>query len=190
MAALWRKLGIWSSIVAIHFFLIKIFLGNDASLHLRHHLPASDAVLILRFIPAAIEKKAQIVDFVDVSYEPPPNFLTVLPDEKVENSVSPEISFYSSKELDRRALPFSAPNPEVLKEISIVGGIGVTLRVRVYINAEGKIVKVLPLNPDDDLKLLSKVTEMMMQTAFTPAMRGGFYVASFQDLEFNISEVN
>ena len=104
---------------------------------------------------------------------------------KAVESVSGTV-FYGPKEIDKRALPLTEPDVKLLN--GIPNNTGLPIRVRLYIDQYGVVSNVQPLqNHPDDASIVEKIIIMLEKTAFIPAMRSGKGVASYQDLEFNIT---
>ncbi|MDB5769096.1 MAG: hypothetical protein JWQ61_3910 [Collimonas fungivorans] len=92
--------------------------------------------------------------------------------------------YYGPQEVDKGALPYSAPDPDLLAGVAASG---VPIRVRLYIDASGKVTAVEKLQAlADDLQALERIEAMLRSTSFMPARLAGADVNSYQDLEFHI----
>ncbi|PFH10034.1 hypothetical protein BCF11_2439 [Collimonas sp. PA-H2] len=92
--------------------------------------------------------------------------------------------FYGPQEVDKGALPYSAPDPDLLTG-AVVSGL--PIRVRLYIDASGMVAGVEQLQAlADDQPALERIERMLRGTAFMPARLAGTDVNSYQDLEFRI----
>jgi hypothetical protein len=92
--------------------------------------------------------------------------------------------FYGPQQVDRGALPYSAPDPDLLTGVVASG---LPIRVRLYIDASGAVVGVEKLQAlADDQPALEQIDKMLRGTAFMPARLAGVDVNSYQDLEFHI----
>lgn len=99
-------------------------------------------------------------------------------------SVPPAPVFYGPQEVDKGALPYSAPDPDLLAGVAASG---VPIRVRLYIDASGKVSAVEKLQAlADDQQALERIEAMLRSTSFMPARLKGADVNSYQDLEFHI----
>jgi hypothetical protein len=92
--------------------------------------------------------------------------------------------YYGPQEVDKGALPYSAPDPDFLAGIAVSG---VPIRVRLYIDASGMVTAIDKLQAlDDDQQALERIEAMLRHTSFIPARLAGTDVNSYQDLEFHI----
>jgi hypothetical protein len=92
--------------------------------------------------------------------------------------------FYGPQEVDKGALPYSAPDPDLLAGVAVSG---VPIRVRLYIDASGTVTGIDKLQAlADDRRALERIETMLRATSFTPARLAGVDVNSYQDLEFHI----
>ncbi len=102
-------------------------------------------------------------------------------EEKIE--ADPLSNFLSSTQIQRRALPISNI------DISMVQGVfisGLPIKLRLYINASGKVIKIKTLDyAAADTALKNKLTELLYQLTFLPAKKDGADVDSYQDVAFN-----
>ncbi|NKI69349.1 hypothetical protein GN109_07965 [Collimonas pratensis] len=93
-------------------------------------------------------------------------------------------TYYGPLEVDKGALPYSAPDPELLTGVAASG---LPIRIRLYIDAGGMVTAIDKLQAlDDDQQALERIEGMLRGTRFMPARLGGADVNSYQDLEFHI----
>jgi hypothetical protein len=99
-------------------------------------------------------------------------------------SVPPAPIFYGPQEVDKGALPYSAPDPDLLAGVAVSG---LPIRVRLYIDASGAVTRIDKLQMiTDDQQALERIEAMLRDTSFMPARLKGADVNSYQDLEFHI----
>lgn len=111
------------------------------------------------------------------SLEPPEASLTSVP-------ATPETRYLPSAELDRAALPRSAPDTRLLDNVVLSG---LPLRLRICIDAFGHVTQVLPLQAHpDDAAAVTALQEMFGSTAYVPGRLGGIDVASYIDLDISV----
>ncbi|WP_394779279.1 energy transducer TonB [Undibacterium sp.] len=117
-------------------------------------------------------------------------FPRIVPPPSASSATTPDGPIYlGSKEVDKPALPTGEPNIQLLNGASSKSGL--PIRLRVFIDAKGNVTKITRLlAPPADEDLVEKIINMMQQTVFMPAKRAGNDVASYRDLEFNISDIN
>ncbi|HWX01092.1 hypothetical protein [Collimonas sp.] len=102
----------------------------------------------------------------------------------IEKTALPPPVFYGPQEVDKDALPYSAPDPDLLTGVVVSG---LPIRVRLYIDASGMVVGVEHLQAlADDWPALERIERMLRGTSFMPARLAGSDVNSYQDLEFHI----
>jgi hypothetical protein len=96
----------------------------------------------------------------------------------------PAPAYYGPLEVDKDALPYSAPDPDLLADVAVSG---LPIRIRLYIDASGVVTGVDTLQAlADDQQALERIERMLRSTRFMPARLGGTDVNSYQDLEFHI----
>lgn len=96
----------------------------------------------------------------------------------------PAPTYYGPLEVDKDALPYSAPDPDLLADVVVSG---LPIRIRLYIDANGLVTGVDALQAlADDQQALERIETMLRATRFMPARRRGADVNSYQDLEFHI----
>jgi hypothetical protein len=88
--------------------------------------------------------------------------------------------FKPSRDLDRAAVPRSAPDVSMLEGLHFSG---LPMRLRLYVDATGKVVDVVALQTADDDEVLDRVRHMFLSTAFIAGRLRGEDVASYKDLE-------
>lgn len=92
--------------------------------------------------------------------------------------------FYGPQQVDKGALPYSAPDSDMLAGLPASG---LPIRLRLYIDANGVVVGVEKLQAlADDQEAFERIEQMLRGTAFMPARLAGADVNSYQDLEFHI----
>lgn len=92
--------------------------------------------------------------------------------------------FYGPQDVEKSALPYSAPDPDLLAGVVASG---LPIRVRLYIDANGVVTGVEKLQAlADDQQAFERIERMLRGTAFMPAKLAGNDVNSYQDLEFFI----
>ncbi|MEY8875497.1 MAG: hypothetical protein AB9M60_03235 [Leptothrix sp. (in: b-proteobacteria)] len=97
---------------------------------------------------------------------------------------TPETRYLPSAELDRAALPRSAPDTRLLDNVMLSG---LPLRLRICIDAFGHVTQVLPLQAHpDDAAAVTALQEMFGSTAYVPGRLGGIDVASYIDLDISV----
>lgn len=96
--------------------------------------------------------------------------------------------FLAASSVDRTALPVSGPDTSMLNGTEVPNG---TVKLRLYIDEAGKVVDIRILDADiDDAQLrYARVIEMFKATRFIPALREREEVASFIDIEVDVSEL-
>lgn len=95
--------------------------------------------------------------------------------------------YLSHAEVERGALPRSAPDTDPLADVPASG---LPIRLRVYISPSGDVRAVQVLSAiDDDAEMVSKLEAMLRATAFAPARLAGRDVPSYLDLEFSTRPV-
>ena len=88
--------------------------------------------------------------------------------------------YYPSTEVDRKALPQMNIDQSMLPT---EGSSGLPIKLRLYINAFGKVVKVEPIAVlDQDTIFVDKLAKLLCEIQFLPAKREGLDVDSYQDL--------
>lgn len=95
--------------------------------------------------------------------------------------------FLSAHAVERRALPKSAPDPDLLQGMATTG---LAIRLRVYIEADGSVARVETVTAAEaDREASARLGDMLRRTAFIPARLAGRDVASYTDLELRISDL-
>lgn len=91
--------------------------------------------------------------------------------------------FKSPRELERAALPRSAP------DISVLAGLpwsGLPTRLRLFVDAAGTVVDVAVLQTSEDEEVVERVRRMFLSTAFVAGRAEGVDVASYKDVELTL----
>ena len=91
--------------------------------------------------------------------------------------------FKSPRELERAALPRSAP------DISMLAGLpwsGLPTRLRLFVDAGGTVVDVAVLQTSEDEEVVERVRRMFLSTAFVAGRAEGMDVASYKDVELTL----
>ena len=89
-------------------------------------------------------------------------------------------NYYANAEVDRKALSQMNIDQSMLPT---VGSSGLPIKLRIYINAYGRVVKVEPIAVlDQDITFVEKLAELLYEIRFLPAKREGLDVDSYQDL--------
>jgi hypothetical protein len=89
--------------------------------------------------------------------------------------------FLSASDLDRPALPRSAPDTTMLEGVDFSG---LPIRLRVFIDETGRVIEARVLQAQEvDEPALIALRRMLLATRYIPARRGDAEVASFQDIE-------
>ena len=96
-----------------------------------------------------------------------------------------EQRFYSTLDLERKALPISNINSEMLGDVTITG---IPIKLRLYIDSLGKVSKVEELVVlEQDRPFANRLTELLLNTTFLAAKKNGLDVNSYQDIEFSFN---
>jgi hypothetical protein len=100
---------------------------------------------------------------------------------------NPLAGFWPADQLDRRALPVAAPETSMLDGAQLSG---LPLRLRLFIDAQGRVVAVQPqhITPDDEAAL-PRLRAMFCATAFVPGRLQGRDVPSFTDIELGLETI-
>lgn len=95
--------------------------------------------------------------------------------------------FYSIKEIDRKALPQTSVNQEVLNPIPYSG---LPIQLRLFVNATGHLVKIerIGVLAQDDF-FVSELEQLLYQIPFLPARRHEMDVNSYQDAQFSFGQL-
>ncbi len=100
-------------------------------------------------------------------------------------TVAPRREFQSPAEVDRIALAFPGPDGSKLEGLH---GAGVPMRLRLFIDASGRVVEVKVLESSDTSDVIQRVSEMFMATHFVPARKAGADVDSYKDIELTLGD--
>lgn len=93
---------------------------------------------------------------------------------------SPFDGFKSPRELDRAAVPRSAPDVSMLDGLPFSG---LPIRLRLFVDRTGLVVEVVALQADEDDEVVERVRRMFLSTAFIAGRLRGEDVASYKDVE-------
>ena len=95
--------------------------------------------------------------------------------------------YYSNTEVDRKALPQMNIDQSMLaNEVSS----GLPIKLRIYINAFGRVVKVEPIALlDQDALFAENLAKLLFEVRFLPAKREGLDVDSYQDLQLSFNPI-
>lgn|GEM_PF-2230609 len=95
--------------------------------------------------------------------------------------------YYSNTEVDRKALPQMNIDQSMLaNEVSS----GLPIKLRLYINAFGRVVKVEPIALlDQDALFAENLAKLLFEVRFLPAKREGLDVDSYQDLQLSFNPI-
>ncbi len=98
---------------------------------------------------------------------------------------SPLNRFYPREMLDRPALPRSDVDSDMLEGLELSG---LPIRVRVYIDELGRVVDAkISIASELDARTLDAVRSMFLATRYIAARHDGRDVASYQDVQIEIS---
>lgn len=76
-------------------------------------------------------------------------------------------------------------------DLSLLNGLtwsGLPLRIRLFIDANGKVVDVQVLASAEEPEVVERVRQMFLATGFTGGTEHGQPVPSFKDIEFNVGK--
>jgi hypothetical protein len=100
---------------------------------------------------------------------------------EARHDVPAQKPFLSASDLDRPALPRSAPDTTMLEGVDFSG---LPIRLRVFIDETGRVIEARVLQAQEvDEPALIALRRMLLATRYIPARRGDAEVASFQDIE-------
>ncbi len=92
-------------------------------------------------------------------------------------------NYYSPTNVELIALPTSNLDSSMFSGQFISG---LPIKLRLYINAFGRIVKVDYIDLlEQDLRMANRLEDLLRQITFLPAKRNGASVDSYQDVEFS-----
>lgn len=91
--------------------------------------------------------------------------------------------YRSSRELDRGAMPRSAPDISLLTGLPLSG---LPMRLRLFIDRSGTVDEVKVLQASEDEAVLAQVRRMFLATAFVAGRLHGVDVASYKDIELTL----
>lgn len=95
--------------------------------------------------------------------------------------------YYPIAEVDRKAIPQMNIDQSMLAEDE---SSGLPIKLRLYINAYGRVVKVEPIAVlDQDTSFAEKIASLLYEVRFLPAKRKGLDVDSYQDLQLSFNPI-
>lgn len=89
-------------------------------------------------------------------------------------------AFKPPADLERTAVPRSAPDVSMLEGLSFSGW---PMRLRLYVDSAGRVVEVVVLQAVEDDEVLERVRSMFLSTGFIAGRSRGEDVASYKDVE-------
>ncbi len=138
------------------------------------NLLLSGMILNEEITPVNVKKNQQVLENIPLNQQY--NVQTPVADDSTAH-------FYATSDLERKALPISNIDTEMLGDVVITG---IPLRLRIYIDANGRVKKIEELAIlEQDRELANKLESLLMETAFLAAKKDGLDVNSYQDIEFN-----
>jgi hypothetical protein len=147
-------------------------LGRDAP-----HRP----VMVARMVAPAQTVAPSNLPAAPLAQAPPSRPAHVAPATPVpQTGVATFGGFKPSRDLDRAAVPRSAPDVSMLEGLHFSG---LPMRLRLYVDGTGKVVDVVVLQATDDDEVIDRVRHMFLSTAFIAGRLRGEDVASYKDLE-------
>lgn len=94
-------------------------------------------------------------------------------------------NYFSTQDVEMKALPISN------LDISMFNGefiSGMPVSLRLYINASGKVVKIVRIDHfEQNAKFVGHLEELLFQLTFLPAKKAGVEVNSYQDIQFGFN---
>lgn len=91
--------------------------------------------------------------------------------------------YHSSKQVERKALPISNINKDMLGDVLISG---MSIKLRLYINQFGQVVKIEDIAVlEQDRPFRDRLAALLMNMTFMAARKDSAEVNSFQDIEFS-----
>jgi hypothetical protein len=93
--------------------------------------------------------------------------------------------YYAATEVNRKALPQMNIDESML---SIKNYSGLPIKLRLYVNAYGRLVKIDRIGVlEQDIAYVAQLESLLYDVAFLPAKREGFDVDSYQDLQLSFN---
>ncbi len=94
-------------------------------------------------------------------------------------------NYYAVADVDKKALPQTNIDDSTIRSNSYSG---LPIKLRLYINASGKLVKIEPIALlDQDLEYATKLEKLLSELVFLPAKKNGLEVDSYQDIQFSFN---
>lgn len=101
---------------------------------------------------------------------------------KASTPINPFADYLSEREVEMKALPTNNIDETKLEGVFISGW---PIKMRLYINNEGRVVKVDKLNVlAQDLPLQAALEKILQEMPFFPAKKNGVSVNSYQEIAF------
>jgi hypothetical protein len=95
--------------------------------------------------------------------------------------------YFPNTEVDRKALPQMNIDQSMLAN---EGSSGLPIKLRLYINSLGRVVKVEPIAVlDQDVFFAEKLSSLLYEVRFLPAKRESLDVNSYQDLQLSFNPI-
>lgn len=133
-------------------------------------------------LPVALARPASATASADASPAAPAS--TDRPS-ALRPSISPTADFVASADLERPALPRSAPDTSLLANLPWSG---LPTRLRLFIDAKGTVVDVVVLQTSEADAVVERMRQMFLATGFVPGRLHGVDVPSTKDLELVVGD--
>jgi hypothetical protein len=138
-------------------------------------------VMVARIVAPELAVTPTSLYAAPLAQYPPSQQALAAPEAPVaQTGVAVFADFKPSRDLDRAAVPRSAPDVSMLEGLHFSG---LPMRLRLYVDATGKVADVVVLQAVDDDEVLDRVRHMFLSTAFIAGRLRGEDVASYKDLE-------
>ena len=110
---------------------------------------------------------------------------SIKPQNKTSTQKNPFADYLSEQEVEMKALPKNNIDETKLEGAFISG---VPIKMRLYIDSEGRIVKIDSTKVlEQDYKLQKTIEQLIQDLAFLPARKNGVSVNSYQDIAFTFN---
>lgn len=94
-------------------------------------------------------------------------------------------NYYAVTDVDKKALPQTNIDDSTIRSNSYSG---LPIKLRLYINASGKLVKIEPIALlDQDIEYATQLEKLLSELVFLPAKKNGLEVDSYQDIQFSFN---